>query len=230
MLTRRTLLQHSPALGLPLVALLARTGRAQPQQPQTQLSSALESRLLNLTLATIEHQSPRQYLLLADTFAEYFAELSSAGLTPQLQAAFQSSGLLGGITSEQILTIASQIETATGVPADLPTLTGWLNTMPILQTMISQSGCEAVHSSIVSLYRTLGATAVIRRKDPLDNESTLDPRALGGVCLSLNILGLYTGTWGLMSTLGYLTFLSAGTGGIVFAAAGLALAIAGAYC
>jgi len=228
MLTRRTLLQHSPALGLPLVALLARTGRA---QSPTQSSSGLESRLLNLTLATIEHQSPRQYLLLADTYAEYFAELSSAGLTSRLETAFQSSGLLSGISSEQILMIASQIETATGVPADLPILTGWLNTMPILETMISQSGCEAVHSSIVSLYRTLGASAVIHRKDPLDgDESTLEPRSLGGVCLSLNILGLYTGTWGLMSTLGYLTFLSAGTGGIVFAAAGLALAIAGAYC
>lgn len=231
-MTRRTLLQRAPLplLGLGALGLMTRI-RSQAQPPQ--FDPRLETNLLNTTLQTIGHPVPRNFHLLSGYYATFFESLKTTGMLPQLETAFFNSGLLQTISSDQLVSIASSIEQTTGISAatSLPVITGWQTNLPVLNAMLAQSGCDSVHQQIVSFYRSLGDS--VRPRD----SSTNTPISGGGggaggaapgsyssaTCTMLTLIGLYMGTWGFMSTLGYLTFLSGGVGAVVFAGAGLTL-------
>lgn len=231
MLTRRTLLQRAPLplLGLGALGFITRM-RSQAQQPQ--LDPRIQSHLLDTTLTTIGHPVPRQFHAMAEAYADFFDNLKTAGMLPQLEDAFFNSGLLQNILPSQILQIANGIEQSTGISTttSLPVISGWLTNLPVLNTMLAQEGSDAVHQKIVSVYRTLAGDNLFHRDDTA-NEPEPSPGGGGGgngqsnLCYWLTVLGLYTGTWGLMSTIGYLTFLSSGIGAILFAGAGLTLSV-----
>jgi hypothetical protein len=144
----------------------------------------------------------------------------------QLEARIKESGFLEyGLSVEIAIKIASGIVAATGKPVDSGEILALNDSLPVLRDAVYGAGCAILHQNMVSLlYRAAGGYEVNAPVSSSGADSGIP------ICPLLGILGLYSSVWGVMGTMGYLPFLAAGPGAVIFAFAGVAMAIAGLYC
>lgn len=228
-LTRRTLLRTTPALLAPLALLYPRriSSQAFPQPSQ-----AVENAALAAVLAAFRNPRPGwAFERTAVALGTYFSNLDEIGYTPLLQQAFDSSGLLRvPLTWNQASLAASRISQSVGGAVNPSALILAESGLQILS-----SGCGAVHQMIVSAFETLGGWDSVQpfqgsELRPRDTPLPSPGNSSSSICATLTAMSLYFSVWGIMPYFGYLTFLTGGTAGLVFSAAGLAIAVASLYC